>query len=429
MALAAMSAAVESAGPMYILRVCGEVEYGTELARLVRSSATYASVVASVDHDGPIELLALRGVPPRDIALHILAPVYAEAAGALTEDIRTDEFAAYAQRRMVLSRARTRLHAAAETLIDCLSAEASTRYFDDEFGAGARFKRMADAYAGDELTRCVFAACRTMDGIKGLIHSGATGFAPLDEELGVMEAAERVVAPVLAAMLGVDHAMVMRSLFTRMAQATPTPLGPWCSEWAKYLSESDVVALAPRLVEIGLTAAMRNVDDAATLVAEGLARNEATRARMVPADVARVSRRLSHRAVGLLADTPRHAVTIIAAFADDPHVVRRACRAARDLPGLVRTLRRVRNHRAVAAVTSAISRIVEETPDDELVSALDTCGAGAVAAIRIMSDEAFERTLGAVQRRRPRAMCAFVLERIGQCGRGTRLFDACFGKA
>lgn len=433
-AIESVASALEAAGPRYIARVCGSVEYGHRLRELLERTDTWRALVGAAESDGPIDVRALRGIEPREIALSFLAPVYAETAECDPDDLDVEPFVAYATGRLMVSRAKTARERATEVLIDCLDAHAGHEYIDAELGSG--YGRRAHLYAGQDLTRYVFAASPTMVGIAALTTSDATGFRLLDEELGTMAATEHVVVPVLAALLEVDRATVLRSLFSRMARATPTPLGPWCSTWCRVLTESDVVALVPRLAELGLVAALRDVPNARTLVAEGLVRDPATRARLTPADVATVARSLSPRAVEYLADSPRHAATIMRVFSDDAMVVRRAARATDDLPAVVEMMRTVRDWRSVAAVTEAVSRIANDATDAGLLGSLDTCGPGIVAAIRAMDDDAFERTLDAV-RSAPgapiRAMCAFVLERVPDDPlsrkRATELFGACFDAA
>jgi hypothetical protein len=451
-----VGSALEAAGPRYIARVCGHVEYGTRLLVLLKRSATWRALVDAPGDDGPIDVRALRGIDPRDIALSFLAPVFAETGECDPDDLDVEPFVAYVTGRLVVSRAKTARERAAETLIDALDEHVGHEYIDAELGTGYGLR--AHAYAGEDLTRYVFSASPTMVGIVALTaptapgapaalgargppgatgaQSVAFGFPPLDEELGTMAATEHVVVPVLAALLEVDRATVLRSLFFRMAHATPTPLGPWCSAWCKDLTESDVVALVPRLVSLGLVAALRDVPNARILVAEGLARDPTTRARMTPADVANVARSLTPRAVECLADSPRHAATIMRVFADDAMVVRRAARATDDLAAVVEMMRTVRDWRSVAAVTEAVSRIVTDSivtdsSGSALIDALNKCDV--VAAIRAMDEDAFERTLDAFScaSSKARALCAFVLERLATNDpvsrkRGTELFDACF---
>ena len=443
-----VGSALEAAGPRYIARVCGHVEYGTRLLVLLKRSATWRALVDAPGDDGPIDLRALRGIEPRDIALSFLAPVFAETGECDPDDLDVEPFVAYVTGRLVVSRAKTSRERAAETLIDALDEHVGHEYIDAELGPGYGLR--AHKYAGEDLTRYVFSASPTMVGIAALTAAtapgapGATGAFgpsdafgfPLDEELGTMAATEHVVVPVLAALLEVDRATVLRSLFFRMAHATPTALGPWCSAWCKDLTESDVVALVPRLVSLGLVAALRDVPNARILVAEGLARDPTTRARMTPADVASVARSLTPRAVECLADSPRHAATIMRVFADDAMVVRRAARATDDLAAVVEMMRTVRDWRSVAAVTEAVSRIVTDSivtdsSGSALIDALNKCDV--VAAIRAMDEDAFERTLDAFSRAssKARALCAFVLERLATNDpvsrkRGTELFDACF---
>jgi hypothetical protein len=439
-----VGSALEAAGPRYIARVCGHVEYGTRLLVLLKRSSTWRALVDAPGDDGPIDVRALRGIDPRDIALSFLAPVFAETGECDPDDLDVEPFVAYVTGRLVVSRAKTARERAAEALIDALDEHVGHEYIDAELGPGYGLR--AHKYAGEDLTRYVFSASPTMVGIAALTAAtapGATGttapqsvafgFPPLDEELGTMAATEHVVIPVLAALLEVDRATVLRSLFFRMAHATPTPLGPWCSAWCKDLTESDVVALVPRLVSLGIVAALRDVPNARILVAEGLARDPTTRARMTPADVANVARSLTPRAVECLADSPRHAATIMRVFADDAMVVRRAARATDDLAAVVEMMRTVRDWRSVAAVTEAVSRIVTDTDSSgsALIDALNKCDV--VAAIRAMDEDAFERTLDAFScaSSKARALCAFVLERLATNDpvsrkRGTELFDACF---
>lgn len=439
----AVARALEDAGPMFIERVCGRVEYGCALRDLVRLTKTYAALAGSVGTDDPIEAYALRGIDRRTIALAFVAPFFAAEAERDVGDLLEAEFAEYASQRIVVSRARNARERAAETLIDCLTEHVSDEYFVLEFGASAaRFKKQAAAYAGEELTRSVFSACRTMDGILALVHSDETCFEPLEEHLGTMEATERVVVPVLAAFIGTDKASVLRSLFVRMALAEPSPLGPWCSEWTRVLTRSDIVRLAPRLVALGLAAAVRNVRDARTLVLEGLALDDATRPRLVPDDVARVARRLTPRAIDLLAREPRHAPTIIRVFSHDALVVRRACETTTDLPGAVGVIRKARDRRAVSALCRAISRIAIGSTDEDLISSLRACGDGVVRALNALDQPAFDRAMRAVRRFRPKGLCHYILAtgqvRGGREGResesesgislerGTALFEACF---
>ena len=427
---AAVASALEDAGSRYIARVCGEVAYGAALRLLLVRSKTYTALAGAVDtEDAPINVFALRGIDKRTIALRFLAPVFAEAAVRDASDLATEDFVAYASRRLVVSRARNTRERAAEALIDCLSEHVPDSYFDDEFGpaCGARYKAQARGYTGEELTRSVFSACRTMDGIAALIHSEETGFDPLDEMLGPMDATERVVVPVLAAMIGTDEASVLRSLFVRMVRASPTPLGPWCSEWTRVLSRSDVVRLAPRFVELGLTAALRNVRDVRTLLVEGLALDATTLPRLVSADVARVAHRLSPKAVDALARSVRHAPTIMRVLAHDALVVRRACQVSTDLPCAVRLMRTARDRRSVHALAGAISRIAADSTDAELVDSLRACGDGAVHAFNALDDRAFERAMRAVRRFRPKGLCHFVISRMDKgAPRGVAMFDACF---
>ena len=429
-AVAAVAAALEDAGPVYIERACGRVEYGDDLLALVAQSKTYAALVGAVGAEGPIEVYALRGIDRRSIALKFLAPVFASEAERDVGDIMEDEFAAYAAGRIVVSRARNARERAAETLIDCMSQHVGDEYFDAEFGPrhGARFKSMARSYGGEELARSIFSACRTMDGIASLIYSEEeTCFEPLEEHLGTMEATERVVVPVLAAMIGTDQAMVLRSLFVRMAHATPSPLGPWCSEWTRVLSSSDVVRLAPRLVSLGLAAALRGVRNARTLLLEGLALDDATRPRLVPADVARVARRLSPRAIDLLARSERHAPTIMRVFAHDALVVRRASEVSMDLPGAVSLIRKARDRRSVLALSRAISRIAFNATDEDLLASLRECGDGVAHALNALDQPGFDRAMRAVRRFRPKGLCHFVLGRSAVSeSRGIAIFEACF---
>lgn len=433
-AIESVASALEAAGPRYIARVCGSVEYGTRLLVLLKRSATWRALVEAPDDDGPIDVRALRGIEPRDIALSFLAPVFAETGECDPDDLDVEPFVAYALGRLVVSRAKTARERATEALIDALDEHAGAEYIDAELGPG--YGHRAHVYAGEDLTRYVFSASPTMVGIAALTATDASefGFPPLDEALGTMDATEHVVVPVLAALLEVTRATVLRSLFFRMAHATPTPLGPWCSAWCKDLTESDVVALVPRLATLGLVAALRDVPNAMILVAEGLARDPATRSRMTPTDVARVARSLTPRAVECLADSTRHAATIMRVFSDDAMVVRRAARATDDLAAVVEMMRTVRDWRSVAAVTEAVSRIATDSTGAGLIDALDKCGPGVVAAIRAMDEDAFERTLDAFScaSSKARALCAFVLERLASPGdpvsrkRGTELFDACF---
>jgi hypothetical protein len=286
-----------------------------------------------------------------------------------------------------------------------------------------------------------------MDGILALVQSDEACFEPLEEHLGTMDATERVVVPVLAAFIGTDKASVLRSLFVRMAFASPSPLGPWCSEWTRVLTGSDVVRLAPRLVALGLAAAVRNVRDARTLVLEGLALDDATRPRLVPDDVARVARKLTPRAIDLLAREPRHAPTIIRVFSHDALVLRRACETSTDLPGAVSVIRKARDRRAVMALSRAISRIAIGSTDEDLISSLRACGDGVVHALNALDQPAFDRAMRAMRRFRPKGLCHYILAtdrgRGGRGGRGgresesesesrisiergTALFEACF---
>ena len=447
----AVARALEDAGPVFIERVCGRVEYGDDLRGLVRRTKTYAALAGAVETDDPIEVYALRGIDRRTIALTFVAPFFAAEAEREVGDLLEDEFAEYASRRIVVSRARNARERAAEILIDCMTEHVSDEYFVLEFGASAaRFKKQAAAYAGEELTRSVFSACRTMDGILALVRSDETCFEPLEEHLGTMDATERVVVPVLAAFIGTDKASVLRSLFVRMALASPSPLGPWCSEWTRVLTGSDVVRLAPRLVALGLAAAVRNVRDARTLVLEGLALDDATRPRLVPDDVARVARKLTPRAIDLLAREPRHAPTIIRVFSHDALVVRRACETSTDLPGAVSVIRKARDRRAVMALSRAISRIAIGSTDEDLISSLRACGDGVVHALNALDQPAFDRAMRAMRRFRPKGLCHYILatgrgrggrggresESGGRGGResesgislerGTALFEACF---
>jgi hypothetical protein len=430
----AVARALEDAGPVFIERVCGRVEYGEALRGLVRRTKTYAALAGAVETDDPIEVHALRGIDRRTIALTFVAPFFAAEAEREVGDLLEDEFAEYASRRIVVSRARNARERAAETLIDCMTEHVSDEYFVLEFGASAaRFKKQAAAYAGEELTRSVFSACRTMDGILALVQSDEACFEPLEEHLGTMDATERVVVPVLAAFIGTDRASVLRSLFVRMAFASPSPLGPWCSEWTRFLTGSDVVRLAPRLVALGLAAAVRNVRDARTLVLEGLALDDSTRPRLVPDDVARVARKLTPRAIDLLAREPRHAPTIIRVFSHDALVLRRACETSTDLPGAVSVIRKARDRRAVSALARAISRIAIGSTDEELISSLRACGDGVVHALNALDQPAFDRAMRAMRRFRPKGLCHYILAtdqgRIGRgisLERGTALFEACF---
>lgn len=426
----AVARALEDAGPVFIERVCGRVEYGDALRDLVRLTKTHAALAGAVGTDDPIEVFALRGIDRRSIALKFVAPFFAAEAERDFGDLLEDEFAEYASRRIVVSRARNARERAAETLIDCMTEHVSDEYFALEFGASAaRFKKQAAAYAGEELTRSVFSASRTMDGILALVSAeDQTCYEPLEEHLGTMDATERVVVPVLAAFIGTDRASVLRSLFVRMAHASPSPLGPWCSEWTRVLAGSDVVRLAPRLVSLGLAAAVRNVRDARTLLLEGLALDDATRPRLVPDDVARVARRLTPRAIDLLAREPRHAPTIIRVFSHDALVVRRACETSTDFPGAVSVIRKARDRRAVCALSRAISRIAIAATDEDLIGSLRACGDGVVHALNALDQPAFDRTMRAVRRFRPKGLCHYVLgtDRAISLARGTALFEACF---